>query len=99
MEFSKDFRDCAGFDWDEGNLTKNWYKHGVSRQETEQVFQSERLLMHEDVVHSDVEARYISLGETAEGRRLFVSFALRGTKIRIISARPMSRKEREMYDA
>jgi uncharacterized DUF497 family protein len=92
-------RDCTGFDWDEGNLKKNWYKHGVSRQEAEQVFQSERVMIHQDLLHSDVGARYIALGATAEGRRLFVSFAIRGLKIRIISARPMSRKEREMYDA
>ena len=48
--------------------------------------------------HSDREQRYVALGETNEGRLLFVSFTVRGGKARIISTRPMSRKERVIYE-
>ncbi|MDQ3697199.1 MAG: BrnT family toxin [Gemmatimonadota bacterium] len=43
------------------------------------------------------EARYAAVGQTAAGRRLFLVFTLRGSLIRVISARPMSRREREVY--
>jgi uncharacterized DUF497 family protein len=42
--------------------------------------------------------RYVALGTTPERRRLFVAFTIRRSRVRIISARPMSRKERLIYD-
>lgn len=47
---------------------------------------------------SGLEERYYSLGQTNAGRRLFVVFTLRGTLIRVISARDMSRRERKVYE-
>jgi uncharacterized DUF497 family protein len=87
-----------GFAWDEGNRTKNWERHQVSTAECEEVFFHLPLLLHEDIKHSQQEPRYYVLGKTDVGRRLFVVFTVRGTKIRVISARPMSRKERQLYD-
>jgi uncharacterized DUF497 family protein len=43
------------------------------------------------------EARYFALGRTDVSRDLAVVFAVRGRKVRVISARPMSRRERKEY--
>lgn len=86
-----------GFGWDEGNLTKNWDRHQVSSTECEEVFLNEPLLLADDVRHSANEARNYALGHTNGGRLLFVAFTVRGTRIRVISARPMSGKERQIY--
>ncbi|MBI1869802.1 MAG: BrnT family toxin [Chlamydiae bacterium] len=88
-----------GFDWDQGNLTKNWKKHRVSFLECEDVFFNEPLVVVQDEVHSRVEPRYCVLGRTDQGRLLFVVFTVRKDLVRVISARDMSRKERESYDA
>ena len=90
--------DITGFDWDEGNIQKNWLKHKVSTGECEEVFFNLPLLLHPDSKHSQAEVRYYVLGQTNAGRRLFIAFTLRGTKIRVISARDMSRKERAVYE-
>jgi uncharacterized DUF497 family protein len=95
-----DLAGIVGFDWDDGNARKSLDKHGVSPQEAEQVFGDPRLLVLADREHSTSESRYHAYGATAEGRRLQVSFTLRqgATLIRVISARPMSRKERVRYE-
>ncbi len=93
-----DLSSIEGFDWDDGNARKSLDKHGVSQSEAEQVFTSEPLLA-QDVGHSEAEARFNALGETADGRLLHVTFTLRQNdrKIRVVSARDMSRKERVIY--
>jgi hypothetical protein len=88
---------ATGFQWDDGNATKNWAGHEVSQGECEQVFFATPLLVALDVRHSALESRCYALGQTVEGRRLFVVFTLRGTLIRVISARDMSRRERRVY--
>ena len=88
---------ATGFEWDAGNATKNWTKHTVAQAECEQVFFNVPLVVAADAAHSAAEARYFALGQTDAGRRLLVVFTLRGSQIRIISARPMSRREREVY--
>lgn len=94
-----DFERIEGFDWDSGNTGKSSDKHGVSQSETEQVFFNEPLLVTLDEKHSEQETRYHVLGATNEGRLLHVTFTLRHnrTKIRVISARDMHRKERVVY--
>lgn len=89
----------VGFEWDGGNARKN-EKHGVGASEAEQVFFDSRLLMVADPGHSASETRFHAMGATIEGRHLHVTFTLRsdGTRIRIISARDMHRKERQIYD-
>lgn len=90
--------DIDGFDWDAGNIDKNWHKHGVSNGECEEPFFNQPLLVTEDVIHSQLEPRLYALGRTNAGRRLFMVFTIRAGKIRIISARDMSRKERKAYE-
>ena len=92
------FDGCIGFDWDRGNLDKNWTLHGVPFWECEQVFFNEPLLVVEDVSHSGAEKRYYALGRTEAGRRLFVVFTIRRNLVRVISARDMSRRERKRYE-
>lgn len=94
-----DLERLEGFDWDAGNTWEN-REHGVTRAETEQVFFCERLLLLEDVAYSQQESRFHALGETFTGRRLHVTFTLRGddTRVRVISARDMHRKERALYE-
>jgi len=94
-----DLSATEGFDWDDGNARKSLDKHGVSQSEAEQIFAAEPLLL-DDIKHSEAEVRFQALGETNEGRRLHVTFTLRGghRKIRIISARDMNRKERAIYE-
>ncbi len=89
-----------GFDWDDGNSRKSADKHGVGQAEAEQVFLNEPLLLAEDADHSRAEPRFHALGQTDAGRLVHVTFTLRhgGTKVRVISARAMSRKERAIYE-
>ena len=93
----KSFGEWAGFDWDAGNRGKN-AKHRVSDDECEEVFFNLPLLLHPDEAHSQQEDRYHVLGQTHAGRRLFIAFTMRGTQIRVISARHMTRNERRAYD-
>jgi len=89
----------VGFDWDGGNADKNATRHGVSRSEAEEVFFNRPVLLLDDVGHSARERRYLVLGRTSAARALSVVFTVRGDLIRVISARPMSRKERDHYAA
>lgn len=93
-----DLTRCTGFEWDEGNLLKNWQKHRVSASECEQLFFNQPLIAGEDEKHSDREPRFFGLGQTDSSRRLFVVFTVRGTLIRVISAREMNRREEGEYD-
>ncbi len=88
---------CTGFDWDEANVAKNWERHRVTPEEAEDVFFHDPFVLRSDPVHSKRERRYLALGKTAQNRRLFVAFTIRGTMIRIISVRDMSRRENEEY--
>jgi uncharacterized protein len=94
-----DLARIEGFDWDAGNGRKNADRHGVSQAEAEQLFLNEPLLMLIDRRHSAQESRYHALGRTDDGRRLHVTFTLRGQGrlVRVISARDMHRKERTRY--
>lgn len=92
-----DLSSLNGFEWDEGNQIKNWIKHQVSPSECEEVFFNLPLLLADDVQHSQEEKRFYVLGQTNAERKLFISFTNRTNKIRVISARDMSRKERQVY--
>ena len=93
-----DLEAISGFDWDEGNRNKNWQKHNVSASECEEVFFNLPMLLEPDPDHSQMEPRYFVLGQTDSGRYLFIAFTMRSDKIRVISARDMSRKEAEVYE-
>lgn len=98
----RDLDRIAGFDWDDGNSRKSLAKHEVGRREAEEVFADSRLLIFTDERHSENENRLHAYGKSMAGRLLQVSFTLRARQgemlIRVISARPMSRKERARYE-
>ena len=86
-----------GFEWDEGNSDKNWHRHQVRQAEAEQVLLNRPLAVVVDHKHSQGEPRFIALGRTDSGRRLTIIFTIRGQRVRVISARPMSRREQRTY--
>jgi uncharacterized protein len=92
-----DINSLEGFERDEGNLTKNWDRHQVSSAECEEVFLNVPLLLADDSKHSADEARHYVLGQTNSERLLFIAFTVRNSRIPVISARPMSGKERQIY--
>jgi uncharacterized DUF497 family protein len=95
--YMKILSQCEGFEWDDGNINKNWLKHNVSPAECEQLFFNRPLVIQDDIKHAEAEKRFYALGRTDSKRPLFIAFTVRNTRIRVISARDMSRKEREVY--
>ncbi len=93
----KDFSQIEGFEWDEGNIYKNWGKHKVTHFECEEIFFNQPLVVMPDIKHSEKEIRYYALGRTNQERFLFVVFTVRKKRIRVISARNMNKKERKWY--
>jgi len=89
---------CTGFEWDQCNADKNWEKHRVADFECEDIFFNHPLVVRHDPKHSQREDRYYALGRTAHDRLLFVAFTVRGSLIRVISAREMTRRERSVYE-
>ncbi|MBI2427099.1 MAG: BrnT family toxin [Candidatus Kerfeldbacteria bacterium] len=92
----KIFRGQQEFEWDSGNSQKNVVKHGVTNEECEEVFFDPQKKILRDVLHSHKEKRYLLLGKTKHHRALFVVFTLRKSKIRVISARDLNKKERQL---
>ena len=89
---------CTGFEWDRGNIEKNWERHKVSPVECEQIFFHQPLIIFDDPKHSIREKRYAAFGQTDTGRSLAVIFTKRNKRLRVISARDMNRRERKFYE-
>ena len=87
-----------GFEWDSANREKDWIQHKVAWTEAEEAFLRVPLIALPDPHHSQAEKRLALLGRTLADRRLVVVFTIRNNRIRVISARDMSKKERKMYD-
>lgn len=92
-----DVKTIVGFDWDEGNIHKNEDKHGLKWIAIEEVFFNEPLLIVGDFKHSLKECRCVALGKNDFDDLVTVIFTIRENKIRVISARQMSKKERIIY--
>lgn len=86
------------FEWDAFNRDKNKCKHKVDYQECEEIFGNRPLKTYKDIKHSQDEDRFTALGITNNSRFLYLVFTIRSKKIRIVSARDMSRKERIFYE-
>jgi len=82
------------FEWNKHNTEHPRSKHRIEPAECEEVFFNLPLTIKPDVSHSEVEIRYHALGKTNTGRVLLVVFAIRNKKIRVITARDASKKER-----
>lgn len=85
------------FEWDSGNQDKSLKKHGITNQEAEEIFLNFNIIF-EDINHSLKENRFIILGKSTNEKLIFSSFTARNSKVRIISSRPASKKERINYE-
>jgi uncharacterized protein len=88
----------VNFEWDAKKAAKNLHKHGVSFHEAATVFGDSLALTYPDPDHSIAEARFITMGLSQAGRILFVAHLDRGERIRIVSARKATPREREYYE-
>lgn len=86
------------FEWDKGNIDKNWLKHKVTNKETEESFFDSNKIIYKDIFHSKKEARHILLGKTKSYKLLYTVFTIRKLKIRIISSRKTDKKEEKLYE-
>lgn len=85
------------FEWNKGNIDKNWEKHKIHFKEAEEIFLNRPLKIFKDIKHSQKEDRFVALGITDKNRKLYLVFTIRKKKIRVISARNQSKKERSLY--
>lgn len=86
------------FEWDKGNIDKNYLEHHVTNKEAEQIFKNSQNFIFASKKHSVIEKRYMIWGITNEKRKLTIFFTVRNNKIRVISARNMHKKERREYE-
>ena len=86
------------FEWDEAKSEANVRKHGVAFEDAKTVFADTLSVTGYDPKHSDDEDRYITVGQSADGKVLIISHTDRGATIRIISARVTTRAERKDYE-
>ena len=82
------------YEWDPAKAASNLRRHGVSFAEATSIFLDQAALTFKDPDHSDEEEREITIGVSAKQRVLFVSHCPRGDRIRIVSARKATRRER-----
>ena len=86
------------FEWDPEKAATNEQKHGVTFHEAATVFGDPLAVTFADPDHSENEQRYITFGLSRHKRLLVVSQAEQRDRIRIISARLMTPKERRIYE-
>jgi uncharacterized DUF497 family protein len=88
----------TGFEWDDSKAESNSARHGVSLNEVAAVFDDPHAIYRDDAAHSKTEQRKHVIG-SAERGIFAVVYTLRGDRIRLISARFASRRERKFYAA
>ncbi len=86
------------FEWDTEKASSNVRKHGVSFEEAATVFGDPLALTFNDPDQSLDESRFLTFGISNFNRLLVVSHTERGTALRIISTRQMTRRERRIYE-
>ena len=86
------------FEWDNRKAARNFEKHRVAFAEAASVFDDTLSITIYDPDHSKDEERYIAIGRSYQGRLLMVDHTDRGDWIRIISARELTKTEREAYE-
>jgi hypothetical protein len=86
------------YEWHAAKAKANLQKHGVSFDDAATVFLDPLALTFPDPYHSGGEEREITIGHTAGHRAVFVSHCQRENRLRIISARRATRRERSQYE-
>ena len=90
--------EADGFEWDEGKREGNLAKHGVSFHEAATVFGDPLAITYFDPDHSDEEDRFLTFGQSSGGDLLVVAHADRKKRLRVISDRRMTHRERKSYE-
>lgn len=86
------------FEWDKNKAKRNIEIHGVSFDEASTAFKDTLSLTIHDPLHSDEEDRFTLIGNSVKNRILVIVHTERGDKIRIITARKATKKERKQYE-
>ena len=86
------------FEWDGSKAAANLRKHRVSFEEASSVLGDPLAITFQDPAHSVGERRFLAFGVSRTGLLLVVSFADRGKRTRLISARQATRAERKIYE-
>ena len=86
------------FEWNKTKAKTNLEKHNISFDEATTVFGDPLAVTYLDPDHCEGEIRYLTFGHTSHGKLIVVAHAVRGVKIRIVSARDMTRKEKKDYE-
>jgi len=88
----------VNFEWDPSKARQNLRKHQVSFEEAATVFGDLLAITYPGPDHSTSEQRFITIGLSSANRALIVAHADRGEKIRIITARRTTQRERRHYE-
>ena len=86
------------FEWDPNKARTNLGKHGVSFEEASTIFRDASSLTIHDPLHSETEDRFVTIGSSHRRKLIVVVHTERGDNIRIIRARPASRREKRSYE-
>lgn len=86
-----------GFQYDPNKAASNIRKHGVSFPEAESVF-SDPLAIYSEDASAVGEVRFIAIGMSFTFKVLIVVYTLRGSDIRLISARRATKSEVIAYE-
>lgn len=86
------------FEWDEEKARRNIEKHGINFEEGISIFHDPFSISIDDPDHSENEERYIDIGVSENSRILVVNYTERAGRIRIISCRKATKRERRQYE-
>jgi len=86
------------FEWDPKKAAANRTIHGIAFEEALTVFRDPLARIFDDEEHSQSEAREVIIGHSGRDRLILVCFAVRGSRIRLISARKATERERRDYE-
>lgn len=86
------------FEWDEKKAEQNIKKHRIAFEDAATVFGDPLSLTIDDPLHSTVERRFVTMGFSLRGRLVVVVHTDRSDRIRIISARKATARERIIYE-
>jgi hypothetical protein len=85
------------FEWDPDKAHRNLDSHGVDFSDAVGALEDELALTVKDP-YSQAEDRFITIGVDPLGRLLVVVYTWRGERIRLISARKATSRERRQYE-
>ena len=86
------------FDWDPQKALATFRRRGISFEEAATVLDDWRQVTTEDVEHSIHEQRWTTIGLSEQARLLVVTWTAREGRVRVISARRASKRERNVYE-